>query len=422
MKVCMFHLMPYRDLPADFGERYKSAYIDPVWFDVADPQKVAQYYNWTLDEFIHAARLGIDGLCTNQHHQNVYGFMANPSLMGAVLARATQAQNVAIIQLGSTLPSTSPPTRIAEEYAMLDCISGGRLVAGFPTGLPTDATISNAVVPVEQRERYREALQLVLKAWQAKEVFAWNGRHYQLPMVNLWPRPIQQPHPPIWIPGSGISSTAEYVVGQDHCFCHLSYYGAKNAKQVADRYWDLVARKGRDANPYRFSFLQLIGVANSDAEAEDLYGEHAEYFFHKLLYTPPYYQAIPGCLEYDALVQALHHNPRAEVKLGELKAKDFFDRGFVIVGSAKTVREQLHDGVKRLRIGHLLALLHFGSMPHELCKKNIELFCRDVLPHLQDLWDDEWEDRWWPQRLRGKRPVAAAAAAPTLASSVYGGG
>ena len=158
MKVCMFHLMPYRDLPADFAERYKSAYIDPVWFDVADPQKVTQYYNWTLDEFIHAARLGIDGLCTNQHHQNVYGFMVNPSLMGAVLARATQAQNVAIVQLGSTLPSTSPPTRIAEEYAMLDCISGGRLVAGFPTGLPTDATISNAVVPVEQRERYREAL------------------------------------------------------------------------------------------------------------------------------------------------------------------------------------------------------------------------------------------------------------------------
>ena len=114
---------------------------------------------------------------------------------------------------------------------MLDCISGGRLVAGFPTGLPSDATISNGVVPVEQRERYREALALVTKAWSAKEIFAWNGKHYQLGMVNLWPRPIQQPHPPIWIPGAGISSTAEYVVGLDHCFCHLSYYGAKNAER-----------------------------------------------------------------------------------------------------------------------------------------------------------------------------------------------
>jgi alkanesulfonate monooxygenase SsuD/methylene tetrahydromethanopterin reductase-like flavin-dependent oxidoreductase (luciferase family) len=347
------------------------------------------------------------GLCTNQHHQNVYGFMANPSIMGAVLARQTNGQEVAIIQLGSTLPSTTPPTRIAEEYAMLDCISGGRLVAGFPTGLPADATISNAVVPVEQRERYREALALVTKAWSAKEVFAWNGKHYQLGMVNLWPRPIQQPHPPIWIPGAGISSTADYVVGLDHCFCHLSYYGAKNAEQVSDRYWELVASKGRDDNPYRYSFLQLIGVAETDAEAEDLYAKHAEYFFHKLLYTHSHYQAIPGCLDYNGMVQALQSNPRVAINLRELKAKDFFDRGFVIVGSPKTVREQLMDGVKRLRIGHLLTLLHFGSMPTELCKRNIDLFAREVLPHLADLWDDKYEDRWWPERLRAKGPVAA---------------
>jgi alkanesulfonate monooxygenase SsuD/methylene tetrahydromethanopterin reductase-like flavin-dependent oxidoreductase (luciferase family) len=408
VKLCMFHLMPYRDLPSDFEKRYNSAYLDPVWFDIADPDKVGEYYNNTLDEMVHAANAGMHGLCTNQHHQNVYGFMANPSLMGAALAKLTQGQDVAIIQIGSTLPSTTPPTRIAEEYAMLDCISGGRLVAGFPTGLPTDATISNGVVPIEQRERYREALQLVEKAWSAKEVFAWNGKHYQLPMVSLWPRPIQQPHPPIWIPGSGISSTAEFVIDRDDCFCHLSYYGAKNAESVADFYWDTVARKGRDANPYRFTFLQLIGVSETDAEAEE-YAAHAEYFFHKLLYTPQYYQAIPGCLEYNSLVKAVQTPAGARIDLRALTYKDFFDRGFVITGSPKTVRDQLLAGVKRLRIGHLLALLHFGSMPTELCRKNIDLFCREVLPHLELLWDDEWEDRWWPERLRAKRRIAAMA-------------
>ncbi len=411
MKVCMFHLMPYRDLPDNFGQRYNSAFIEPVWFDFADADKVGQYFNATLDELLYAANAGLHGVCTNQHHQNVYGFMANPSLMGSVLAKLTNGQNVAIVQLGSTLPSTTPPTRIAEEYAMLDCISGGRLVAGFPTGLPTDAAISNAVVPIEQRERFREALSLVIKAWSAKEVFAWNGKHYQLGMVNLWPRPIQQPHPPIWIPGSGITATAEYVVGLDHCFCHLSYFGAKNAAQVADRYWELVARKGRDDNPYRFSFLQLIGVAETDAEAEDLYAPHAEYFFNKLLYTPPHYQQIPGCLEYPSLVQAMRSNQRAALNLRELKAKDLYERGFIIVGSPRTVREQLMDGMKRLRVGHLLALLHFGSMPTDLCKANIGLFAREVLPHLEDLWDDQYEDRWWPERLRAKRPVGAMAAA-----------
>jgi alkanesulfonate monooxygenase SsuD/methylene tetrahydromethanopterin reductase-like flavin-dependent oxidoreductase (luciferase family) len=409
MKVCMFHLMPHRDLPADYEKRYGSAYLDPVWFDVADPDKVGGYYNATLDEMLHAAKAGMHGLCTNQHHQNVYGFMANPSLMGAVLAKMTNGSNVAIIQIGSTLPSTNPPTRIAEEYAMLDCISGGRLVAGFPTGLPTDATLSNGVVPIEQRERFREALQLVVKAWSAKERFAWNGKHYQLPMVNLWPRPIQQPHPPIWIPGSGISSTAEYVIDRDDCFCHLSYFGAKNATQVADRYWEMAAQKGRDANPHRFSFLQLIGVSETDEQAEE-YAPHAEYFFHKLLYTPQYYMAIPGCLEYDALQRAMQNTGREAIDLRALNFKDFRDRGFVIAGSPKTVRDQLLEGMKRLRCGHLLALLHFGSMKTELCKKNIDLFCREVLPHLEPMWDDEWDDRWWPERLRAKRPVLSGAA------------
>jgi alkanesulfonate monooxygenase SsuD/methylene tetrahydromethanopterin reductase-like flavin-dependent oxidoreductase (luciferase family) len=411
VKVCMFHLMPYRDLPADYERRYNASHIEPIWFDVADADKVGAYYNATLDEMLHAAKAGMHGLCTNQHHQNVYGFMANPSIMGGALARATNGQNVAIIQLGSTLPSTTPPTRIAEEYAMLDCISGGRLVAGFPTGLPSDVTLSNGVVPIEQRERYREALALVIKAWSARELFAWNGKHYQLGMVNLWPRPIQQPHPPIWIPGAGISATAEYVVDHDHCFCHLSYYGLTSAEEVSDRYWETCARKGRDDNPHRYSFLQLIGVAETDAEAERIYGPHAEYFFNKLLYNAPQYQQIPGCLEYEGMRSALRGTIRSSINLRQLKAKDFFERGFVVVGSPKTVREKLSAGVKRLRIGHLLTLLHFGSMPTDVCKANIDLFAREVLPHLAPLWDDEYEDRWWPERLRAARPAAAPAMA-----------
>ena len=229
-------------------------------------------------------------------------------------------------------------------------------------------------------------------------------------MVNLWPRPIQQPHPPIWIPGAGVSATAEYVVDHDHCFCHLSYYGLKAAEEVSDRYWETCARKGRDDNPHRYSFLQLIGVAETDAEAERIYGPHAEYFFNKLLYNAPQYQQIPGCLEYEGMRSALRGTIRSSINLRELKAKDFFERGFVVVGSPKTVREKLLDGVKRLRIGHLLSLLHFGSMPTEVCKANIDLFAHEVLPHLAPLWDDKYEDRWWPERLRSKRPAAVAPA------------
>ena len=130
----MFHLMPHRELPANFEQRYHSVWVDPPWWELADPIRVGQYYNWTLDELIYAGKAGLDGVCVNEHHQNAYGFMPGPNLTGSALARATNGTDVAIVQMGATLPTTNPPTRIAEEYAMLDCISGGGLVAGMPLG------------------------------------------------------------------------------------------------------------------------------------------------------------------------------------------------------------------------------------------------------------------------------------------------
>src|SRR2546428_755150 len=110
---------------------------------------------------------------------------------------------------------------------------------------------------MEHRERYREAFALTLKAWQAREIFAWNGRYFQLANVNLWPRPIQQPHPPIWVPGSGSISTFDFAVEHDVCYCFLSYSGARSAKTMMDGYWRVVADKGRDLNPYRAVLLQI---------------------------------------------------------------------------------------------------------------------------------------------------------------------
>jgi len=120
MKISAFHLMPYRELPADFEQRYESVWVTPPWWELADARRVGQYYNWTLDELQYAAKCGFDGVCTNEHHQNAYGFMPSPNLMGSVLARATNGTNVAIVQMGATLPTSNPPLRVAEEYAMLD--------------------------------------------------------------------------------------------------------------------------------------------------------------------------------------------------------------------------------------------------------------------------------------------------------------
>jgi alkanesulfonate monooxygenase SsuD/methylene tetrahydromethanopterin reductase-like flavin-dependent oxidoreductase (luciferase family) len=415
MKISMFHLMPHRELPADFEQKYHSVWVDPPWWELADASRVGQYYNWTLDELIHGARMGFDGICVNEHHQNAYGFMPGPNLMGAVLARATNDLDVAIVQMGATLPTTSPPTRIAEEYAMLDCISGGRLVAGMPLGTSMDANLCYGITPIQQRERYYEAHDLVMKAWQAREVFAWNGKYFQLPKVNLWPRPIQQPHPPVWVPGLGSLSTWEFSARHDHCYCYLSYWGNALGKRVMDGFWEFVAARGMEPNPYRAGFLQLVVVSETDARAEAEYFPHIRYFYQKSLHIAPEYFFAPGYLDYRSLENTFKKGflkMQLEImeKVGGWTYKDYVDNQLVIGGSPASVRQQLEDAIKKLRVGNLMLLAHIGSMPHELTLKNVELLGREVLPHLRHHWDDQWENHWWPARLRGARQLAGAGA------------
>ncbi|HEX9408189.1 MAG TPA: LLM class flavin-dependent oxidoreductase [Methylomirabilota bacterium] len=413
MKISAFHLMPHRELPADFEKRYPSVWVTPPWWELSDPARVGQYYNWTLDELLFAARSGFDGVCTNEHHQNAYGFMPSPNIMGAVLAKATNDLPVAIVQMGATLPTQNPPIRVAEEYAMLDCISGGRLIAGLPLGSPMDVNLCYGITPMEHRERYREAFALVMKAWQAREIFAWNGKYTQLANVNLWPRPIQQPHPPVWVPGSGSISTFDFAVDNEVCYCFLSYSGAKSAKGMMDGYWNVVTKKGRDANPYRAGFLQLVTVAETDAKAEELYAKHVEYFYHKCLHVPAVWFSPPGNQDYRSLEATARTPMRFAVNPKELRYRDFVEKGYVISGSPATVRQRLQEEVvKGLRVGNLMVLLQIGSMPHELTLQNMDLFAREVLPSLRPVWENEgWVNHWWPEKLRARFESTQAASA-----------
>ena len=408
MKVSMFHLMPHRELPDDFEDRYHSVWVDPPWSELADPERVGQYYNWTLDELIYADKMGMDGICVNEHHQNAYGFMPNPNVMGSVLARSTE--NAALVQMGATLPTTHPPVRIAEEYAMLDCISGGRLIAGMPLGTSADANFSYGIPPIVQRERYREAHDLIVDAWTRDEMFAFNGKYTQLRYVNVWPKPIQKPHPPIWVPGGGSSSTWDFVCEKNYCYCYLSYYGNIFATKIMERFWDRVEQNGLDTNPYRAGFLQLVAVSETDAQAEKDYERHIQYFFNKCMAVAPEFQAAPGYQDYKSLVTRVKQlsGGRAEQtgQWRDWKFKDFVDNQYVISGGPASVVDQLRDAVKRLRVGNLMVLLHIGSMPHELTLKNIEMFSKEVLPHVHDMWDDEWENHWWPEKLKSKAPAA----------------
>ena len=256
-----------------------------------------------------------------------------------------------------------------------------------------------------------------MKAWQAREIFAWNGKYYQLPMVNLWPRPIQRPHPPVWVPGTGSLSTWDFAAKNNHCYCFLSYWGNNLGKRIMDGFWEFVEGRGLEPNPYRAGFLQLVVVSETDARAEEEYWPHIRYFYDKSLHTAPEFFFAPGHIDYRSLennfkkgIFKLQRETAEKVK--SWSYGDFVENQLVIAGSPASVRDQLEEAIKKLRVGNLMVLLHIGSMPHELTLKNIDLFGREVLPHLRDIWDEgEWENQWWPERIRGKRQPAVTAAA-----------
>jgi len=162
MKINWFHLMPYRWLPEDFRERYRSVWVD-IPGELWNSEKGHYLYNEYLDELEFADRSGFDGICVNEHHANAYGLMPSPNIMAACLARRTSRANLVV--LGDSLALYNPPLRVAEEFAMLDCISGGRLVAGFPVGSSMDTNFAYGATPATLRERYREAHDLIIKAW-----------------------------------------------------------------------------------------------------------------------------------------------------------------------------------------------------------------------------------------------------------------
>ncbi|NMO00546.1 LLM class flavin-dependent oxidoreductase [Gordonia sp. TBRC 11910] len=408
MKVTYFQQVPYRELPDDFEQKHESVITTP-YFDVTTPNRVAGAFRSALDELMFAARRGFDGLTVTEHGQSSYDMVPNPDIIEAVLAYATEIEGIdtAIYPVGRSLGKSREPLRVAEELAMIDCISNGRLVSGFPVGLAYDANINNSVPPAQTRQRFDESLELVLKAWSAREPFAWNGRTAQHAAVNIWPKPIQQdPLPPVWITGIGNPRTMEFTLDREFGFNYFGWFGLKVAgRRIFDRFWETADRLGKDANPYRMGFMQTICVADTDAKAEALFAEHAEYFFQKGIGSIPMERlALPGGIDIRG-VEAIMRDPGDFGIYSKMKTASFselMEAGSIVCGSPDTVAETLLSHAREYRIGNLHAMLQFGSMPHDLAEENIDLFSTAVLPRLQALWSDEgYEHHWWPQRLGG---------------------
>lgn len=417
MRITLFEQAPYRYLPADFEERFDSVCDTP--YALVDPRRMYESMRSFLDELMVGARSGFDALLVTEHGQSAYDVTPNPDIVAGALAYATELEglNVGIMPLGRTLGKTHEPVRVAEEYAQLDVMSGGRLIAGFPIGLGYDVTINNGVPPIEARGRYEENLDLVLRAWSDPAPFPWNGRYSRYPQVNIWPRPLQ-PRPPLWVTGIGNPRTMQMTLDRDFGFNYFGFSGAKlTGRRIFPRFWELVERAGLPANPHRVGFLQTIAVADTDTEADRRYAEHAEYAFRKGLGSiPGHLLGIPGGIDIQGL-RAVFADPGDVGMSRQMRGasyRELVEAGAVIAGSPETVAEQLFAFCREHRIGNLHAMLGFGSLPTELVRENIQLFAEAVAPRLRQLWSDtDHAHHWWPERLGGSPVTTTAAPATT---------
>ena len=415
MKFHWFAEVTYDDLPADFPQKHHSAWVDTPT-QLVDSTRIGEIYRMFIRLMTQADVVGFDGLAVNEHHQTAFAMTPSPNLLAASLASNTQ--NAAILVIGDSLALYNPPIRVAEEMAYLDCLSGGRLIAGFVFGTPMDSVFSYGNPPVELRERFHEARELILRAWEAEEPFAHNGKYTQLRYVNPWPRPIQTP-PPVWVPGAGSVETWDLVIDENYCYGHLSFSGLQSAKPIVDGFWDYVDQRGGETNPNRMAFTQICCVAESDAQAERDYYDAVKYFY---THNPvaPGFVAAPGYQTQDSLKAAIERGAggisaedRERAAKGEMSFWEYDEKGYIIAGTPERVRERIRELATSLRVGQLIPTLHMGNLAEEVAAKNTHLFGTEVIPYLRELWAD-LPDHWTPEvsqnRVAAISPEAAQAA------------
>src|SRR6201995_5602567 len=231
---------------------------------VYDPEKGAALYDRFLDEWLIAEDEGMD-IMLNEHHQTATCVDPAAPLVLAALARLSKKARLLIP--GNPIAHRRQPVRVAEEMAMVDVLSRGRLEAGFVRGVPYEVLPANSN-PVRMNERQWEGRDLIVKAWTTHDgPFSHEGRFFHYRAVNIWPRCYQQPHPPVWISTTSPSGAAR--VGARGFVQATFLTGFDGTRAVFDAYrrgWREAGR-GSDVPAHRLAYAAMVYTAPSEAEA-----------------------------------------------------------------------------------------------------------------------------------------------------------
>ena len=385
MRVFVFDLTPYKEhldhlkvgaeLPWPLPRRH------------FEPRVAVDTYAEHLAAWEALDRLGYDGVGFNEHHTSPYGLMNSPNLMAASAAQRTK--RIKLLIYGNLLP-LHEPLRLAEELAMLDCLSNGRIVSGFARGIPREYNVYR--VPLsESRDRFEEAWEIIRRAW-TEEAFSFSGKYWSYEDVAIWPRPVQQPHPPVWVPVSGSQETIEWA-GRHDVPITPGLVPTRGLREDIIRYYArCLAEHGHRITPDHLIIQASAYVADSKARAVAEAGPYTLYF-NRTLFSHGNVSEASRQREAGYLSAGSFDYVRPENMAAVSGSRDRF-RGMTLEsvardaeempwGTPSEVIERIIAAADHAGAGTVLINMNRGAMPHEMFMEQIRRFGTEVLPALQ---------------------------------------
>src|SRR5579875_3161194 len=334
-----------------------------------DPAIAEESMAVTLEQFRLADVFGFDWVTVAEHHFSALSLTPNPMIYAGALSQVVKRAKIAV--LGPSLPTLNP-VRVAEEFAMLDAMTGGRLIAGLMRGTPNEYVTYN-YNPSESRARFAEALEIIRRAWIEPQPFGWQGRYYQYRSISIWPRPVQNPHPPIYMSGS--SPEAGELAAEQHVGLGFAFTTIADAAKASAYYQAKCRENGWTATPDDIIYRVGFHVADTDEEA-----------FDDMSKAPPRISlTVSNQTISKAMAQTAYYG-RDEGQVTRTATRtlqDRIDAGQLLVGSPATIIRQIERIRKEIGAGILDCPL--AAQLGDKTLRSIELFGSKVLPNVREL-------------------------------------
>jgi len=352
-----------------------------------DPKVGAKLYNRYIDEKIYAEEMGFDGLMLNEHHSTPFCMQGVTNVGASILARVTS--KVKIIILGNILPIWDDPLWLAEQLAMIDMISYGRLVSGFVRGGGRESVSHNAP-PVYNRERFEEAHDFILKAWTDPGPFRWEGKHYQYRYVNPWAKPYQKPHPQIWIPSTVSVETVEWTARHRYPLVLLATKLGPT-KDAFDLYHKVAAEEGYESGTQNVSYLFKVHVDETEELADAVGRKYLSGVSNPFLsgnegQVNPAIMNLPGHTSRRSKhLAAAAFGPLGRLGTNRRPYEEQVQDLTIISGTPKTVLPKIRHVLEYLRPGSIFFWDGDGAMTHEDQMRSLRLMGEEVIPAVREM-------------------------------------